>query len=145
MSLYDPSVRRQIVPIHPEGYVFIVAFAIGSLILHWFWLPLGWIGALLTLWCAYFFRDPPRVTPDRDGLVVAPADGYVCSIGLSRRRRNSASARPMQRVSIFMSVFDCHVNRAPIPAASRASPTSPACSSTPISTRRAGQRAQRLS
>ena len=114
MSLYD-SVRRQIVPIHPEGYVFIAAFAIGSLILHWMWAPLGWIGALATLWCAYFFRDPVRVTPDRDGLVVAPADGYVCSIGaFAPPPELGLGAGPMQRISIFMSVFDCHVNRAPI-------------------------------
>ena len=114
MSLYD-SVRRQIVPIHPEGYVFIAAFAIGSLVLHWIWPPLGWIGALLTLWCAYFFRDPVRVTPDRDGLVVAPADGYVCSIGnFSPPPELGLGEEPMHRISIFMSVFDCHVNRAPV-------------------------------
>lgn len=114
MSLYE-SVRRQIVPIHPEGYVFISAFAIASLILHWIWPPLGWIGALLTLWCAYFFRDPARVTPDRDGLVVAPADGYVCSIGsFAPPPELGLGAEPMHRISIFMSVFDCHVNRAPV-------------------------------
>ncbi len=114
MSLYD-SVRRQIVQIHPEGYVFIAAFAIGSLILHWVWAPLGWIGALATLWCAYFFRDPARVTPDRDGLVVAPADGYVCSIGaFAPPPELGLGSAPMQRISIFMSVFDCHVNRAPV-------------------------------
>jgi phosphatidylserine decarboxylase len=114
MSLYD-SVRRQIVPIHPEGYVFIAAFAIGSLVLHWVWPPLGWIGALATLWCAYFFRDPPRVTPEGEGLVVAPADGYVCSIGaFAPPPELGLGAAPMQRISIFMSVFDCHVNRTPI-------------------------------
>ena len=114
MSLYD-SVRRQIVPIHPEGYVFIAAFAILSLVLHWIWPPLGWIGALLTLWCAYFFRDPERVTPDRDGLIVAPADGYVCSIGaFAPPPELGLGTEPMQRISIFMSVFDCHVNRTPV-------------------------------
>ncbi|MDE2365075.1 MAG: phosphatidylserine decarboxylase [Hyphomicrobiales bacterium] len=114
MSLYD-SVRRQIAPIHPEGYPFIAAFAVGSLVLHWVWPPLGWIGGVLTLWCIYFFRDPPRVTPDRDGLVVAPADGYVCSIGsFPPPPELGLGAAPMERVSIFMSVFDCHVNRAPV-------------------------------
>ena len=114
MSLYD-SVRRQITPIHPEGYIFIAGFAIGSLVLHWFWPPLGWIGGLATLWCAYFFRDPPRVTPDRDGLVVAPADGYVCSIGsFAPPPELGLGPEPLHRVSIFMSVFDCHVNRAPV-------------------------------
>ena len=114
MSLYD-SVRRQIAPIHPEGYVFIAAFAIGAVVLHWLWAPLGWIGAILTIWCAYFFRDPPRVTPLREGLVVSPADGVVCSIGrFSPPPELGLGPAPMQRVSIFMSVFDCHVNRAPV-------------------------------
>ena len=114
MSLYD-SVRRQIVPIHPEGYVFIAVFAVGALVLHWFWPPLGYLGAILTVWCVYFFRDPPRVTPDRDGLVVAPADGYVCSIGsFAPPPELGLGALPMERISIFMSVFDCHVNRAPV-------------------------------
>ena len=74
MSVLD-SISKQVVPIHPAGYPFIIIFAVGSLILHWIWPPLGWIGALLTVWCAYFFRDPPRVTPLREGLVVSPADG----------------------------------------------------------------------
>ena len=62
MNVVD-SIRRQITPIHPEGYVFIAAFAVGALVLSWIWSPLGWIGLVLTLWCAYFFRDPVRVTP----------------------------------------------------------------------------------
>src|ERR1044072_6712736 len=74
------SIRAQIPPIHPEGYPFIVGFALASLILFWVWTPPGWIGTLLTIWCALFFRDPVRVTPLRDGLVVAPADGRVSSI-----------------------------------------------------------------
>ena len=114
MSLYD-SVRRQITPIHPEGYIFIMAFAIGSLILHWIWAPLGWVGGLLTLWCAYFFRDPERVTPEREGLVVSSADGYVCSIGkFAPPPELGLGSEPRQRISVFMSVFDCHVNRAPV-------------------------------
>ncbi len=114
MSILD-SVSKQLVPIHPAGYPFIVAFAVGSLILHWIWPPLGWIGALLTVWCAYFFRDPPRVTPLRDGLVVSPADGYVCSVGrFVPPPELELGDEPMQRVSVFMSVFDCHVNRAPV-------------------------------
>ena len=71
------SIRAQIPPIHPEGYPFIGGFALVSLILFWIWSPLGWIGTLLTVWCALFFRDPVRVTPVRDGIVVAPADGRV--------------------------------------------------------------------
>jgi phosphatidylserine decarboxylase len=114
MSILD-SVRKQVVPIHPEGYLFIAIFAVASLALHWLWGPLGWIGAILTVWCAYFFRDPPRVTPTREGLVIAPADGYVSSLGyFTPPPELGLGDRPMQRVSIFMSVFDCHVNRAPI-------------------------------
>ena len=114
MNVFD-SIRRQLTPIHPEGYVFIVAFAVGSLVLHWIWEPLGWIGLVLTLWCAYFFRDPVRVTPMDEALVVSPADGIVCSVGaFVPPPELGLGAEPMARVSIFMSVFDCHVNRTPV-------------------------------
>jgi phosphatidylserine decarboxylase len=114
MSIID-SVRKQVVPVHPEGYVFIGAFAVATLILFWIWQPLGWLGLILTVWCAYFFRDPPRVTPVRDGLIVSPADGYVCSLGrFLPPPELGLSEVPMQRISIFMSVFDCHVNRTPV-------------------------------
>lgn len=114
MSIID-SIRKQAVPIHPEGYIFIAGFAVISLVLFWLWSPLGWLGAILTAWCAYFFRDPPRVTPLRDGLVVSPADGTVSSLGLfTPPPELGLGNQPMQRISIFMSVFDCHVNRAPL-------------------------------
>ncbi len=110
------SIRRQITPIHPEGYIFIAAFAVLALILDWLWSPLGWIGGIATLWCAYFFRDPARVTPMREGLVISPADGVISSIGFFVPPAElGLGDRPMQRVSVFMSVFDCHVNRAPMP------------------------------
>jgi len=109
------SIRSQIVPVHPEGYRFIAAFGVASLILLWLWPPLGWIAALLTAWCAYFFRDPPRVTPLRDGLVVAPADGRISRIvNAVPPDELELGSRPLPRVSIFMSVFDCHVNRSPV-------------------------------
>jgi phosphatidylserine decarboxylase len=114
MSMID-SIRRQIVPIHPEGYVFIAIFAVIAAILGWVWSPLGWIGGILTVWCAYFFRDPPRVTPLREGLVVSPADGIVSSIGyFVPPPELGLGDKPMSRISVFMSVFDCHVNRAPV-------------------------------
>ncbi len=114
MSVID-SVRKQLTPIHSEGYVFIAGFAVAALVLGWLWSPLGWIGAFLTLWCAYFFRDPMRVTPLREGLVVSPADGMVSAIGrFAPPAELGLGAGPMLRVSVFMSVFDCHVNRSPI-------------------------------
>ncbi len=114
MSIYD-SIRKQLVPITPEGYPFIGAFAFASLILFWIWAPLGWIGTVLTLWCVYFFRDPPRVTPVREGLVVSPADGRVSMITtMAPPHELGMGVAPMLRISVFMSVFDCHVNRSPV-------------------------------
>lgn len=109
------SIRQQFVPITPEGYPFIGAFALVSLILFWLWSPLGWIGTMLTLWCIYFFRDPPRVTPVREGLVVAPADGRVIQITtMAAPHELGLGDKPLLRIAIFMSVFDCHVNRSPV-------------------------------
>jgi phosphatidylserine decarboxylase len=114
MSILD-SIRKQIVPIHPEGYVFIAVFAVAALILGWLFAPLGWIGLALTLWCVYFFRDPPRVVPLEEGLVISPADGRISALGrFAPPPELGLGAEPMQRISVFMSVFDCHVNRAPV-------------------------------
>jgi phosphatidylserine decarboxylase len=114
MSIYD-SIRAQMVPITPEGYPFIGAFALAALILFWIWTPLGWIGTVLTIWCVLFFRDPPRVTPVRDGLVVAPADGRISQITTTAPPHElGLGDKPMLRVSIFMNVFDCHINRSPV-------------------------------
>jgi phosphatidylserine decarboxylase len=108
------SIRSQFVPIHPQGYPFIGGFALASLILFWIWTPLGWLGTVLTLWCAYFFRDPPRVTPVREGLVVSPADGRVSRVSNAVPPDElGLGNKPLARISIFMSVFDCHVNRSP--------------------------------
>ena len=109
------SIRSQLSPVHPQGYPFIGGFALVSLILFWVWTPLGWLGTVATLWCVYFFRDPPRVTPLREGLVVAPADGRVSRvINAVPPPELGLSERPLPRISIFMSVFDCHVNRSPV-------------------------------
>jgi phosphatidylserine decarboxylase len=114
MSMID-SIRRQMTPVHPAGYPFIVGFALVTLIVYWFLGPLSWLFAILTAWCVYFFRDPPRVTPQDDTLVVSPADGYVSSIGLFVPPPElGLGAERMQRISVFMSVFDCHVNRVPV-------------------------------
>jgi len=109
------SIRRSLAPIHPEGYKFVAAFAVAALILWWIWAPLGWLALLATIWCAYFFRDPARVTPQGADLVIAPADGLVSSAGFAAPPPElGLGMAPLQRVSIFMSVFDCHVNRAPV-------------------------------
>jgi phosphatidylserine decarboxylase len=113
MSIVD-SIRGQIPPIHPEGYPFIGGFTLLSLILFWIWTPLGWIGVLLTVWCALFFRDPVRVTPVREGLVVAPADGRISMVVQAMPPAElGLGDKPLLRISIFMSVFNCHVNRSP--------------------------------
>jgi phosphatidylserine decarboxylase len=109
------SIRAQIPPIHPEGYPFIGGFALASLVLFWIWTPFGWIGTLLTVWCALFFRDPIRVTAQRDGLVVAPADGRISMITqVLPPAELGLGDRPLPRISIFMSVFNVHVNRSPV-------------------------------
>jgi phosphatidylserine decarboxylase len=110
------SIRAQIPPIHPQGYPFIGAFALVSLVLFWLaWTPLGWIGTALTIWCALFFRDPVRVTPVREGIVVAPADGRISMIAQATPPAElGLGDAALPRVSIFMSVFNCHVNRSPV-------------------------------
>jgi phosphatidylserine decarboxylase len=114
MSILD-SIRAQLVPVHREGYPFVGAAALASLVLFLLWSPLGWIGTLVTLWVAYFFRDPPRVTPIADGLVVAPADGRVSRVANAVPPAElRLGDKPLPRVSIFMSIFDCHVNRSPV-------------------------------
>src|SRR6516165_8677078 len=109
------SIRSQLAPVHREGVPFIAAFALASLVLFWLWSPLGWLGLMATLWCGYFFRDPQRITPIRDGIIVAPADGRVSRIANAPPPKElDLGERPLPRISIFMSVFDCRVNRSPL-------------------------------
>jgi phosphatidylserine decarboxylase len=115
MSDILESMRRILVPIHKEGYPFILIALIVAILLGSLWSPLGWIGAIITIWICYFFRDPPRVTPIRDGLVVSPADGRVSLITTAVPPAElHLSSEPMTRISVFMNVFDCHVNRSPV-------------------------------
>ena len=109
------SIRAFLVPVHRDGLKFLLPVAALAVLFLLLWAPLGWLLAIAALYIAYFFRDPDRVTPLRDGLVIAPADGRVSSIeeivppaelGLGSARRT--------RISIFLSVFDVHINRAPI-------------------------------
>jgi len=102
-------------PIHREGWPFIALFAVGAILLGLLWGPLGWLGLVLTLWCAFFFRNPERVTPVRPHLVISPADGVVCMVGHAVPPEElGMGSEPRMRVSVFMSVFDVHVNRTPI-------------------------------
>ena len=102
-------------PMHREGYRFVAIFAAVTAVLFYLWEPLGWIGAALTVWCYYFFRDPPRLTPQRDGLIISPADGIVSLIGPAVPPEElGLGPAALTRVSIFMNVFNCHVNRLPI-------------------------------
>jgi phosphatidylserine decarboxylase len=110
-----PVLRHVLTPIHPDGWRFIAIAAVVTLVFFWLWAPLGWLGLLVTLWCVYFFRDPWRVTPTRDGLVVAPADGLVVSVGPAMPPPElEMGAAPMTRIGIFLNVFDVHINRMPM-------------------------------
>ncbi|MFZ5929893.1 MAG: phosphatidylserine decarboxylase [Pseudomonadota bacterium] len=104
-------------PIHREGHRFIAIFIAVTLVLFLIYDPLGWIGVILTCWCAYFFRDPARVTPERSGLIISPADGVVSAIAQVAPPIELDMSEPvMTRVSVFMNVFNCHVNRIPVDA-----------------------------
>ena len=102
-------------PLHAEGPKFVGIFALVTLVLFILWDPLGWIGLGLTIWCYYFFRDPVRHVPQGEGLVISPADGEVSLIGPAVPPAElGLGEAPLMRVCVFMSVFDCHVNRAPV-------------------------------
>ena len=115
MKTIDISWRRYILPnIHNEGWKFVGIFAAITALLAMIWQSLGWIGLVLTVWCFYFFRDPERVTPDKPDLVVSPADGTVQMITKVKAPEElGLGDAKFTRVSVFMSVFNVHVNRAP--------------------------------
>ena len=109
------SIRGQFAPIHRQGYLFIAVSALVTVVLFFVVAPLGWLGTVVTAWMAYFFRDPTRVTPLADGLFVAPADGRVNGVARALPPAElGLGDRALPRISIFMSVFDCHINRSPM-------------------------------
>jgi phosphatidylserine decarboxylase len=109
------SITGAFVPLHPEGHKFVLGFAIAALILFMLAPPLGWIAAVATLACAYFFRDPRRVTPPRPGLAVSSADGKIVSIGTVVPPKELALGDALlTRISVFLSVLDVHVVRSPV-------------------------------
>jgi phosphatidylserine decarboxylase len=102
------------VRIHREGYPFIAAFALATIALFLVWRPLGWLGLVLTAWCVWFFRDPDRLTPRRPGAIISAADGVVCAIAPAAPPPElGMSSEPRTRVSVFLNIFDVHVNRVP--------------------------------
>jgi len=109
------SIRRAMVPVNRAGRPFILAFGVATIVLFVIWQPLGWIGLILTMWCAAFFRDPQRLTPVAEGAVVAPADGRVALVDYAVPPAElGLGSEPRLRISTFMSVFDVHVNRTPV-------------------------------
>jgi phosphatidylserine decarboxylase len=115
MTIID-SIKSSIAPVHREGWRFVALFAAITLFLFWLRVPvLPWVGVILTLWCAYFFRDPERVTPLGASLVISPADGVVSHIvDILPPPELDLQRETHTRISVFMNVFDVHVNRSPV-------------------------------
>jgi len=106
--------RQTLAPVHPDGWKFIAAAAAVTVVLFLLWPVAGWLGLILTLWMAYFFRDPWRVTPTRPGLIVSPADGIVVALGEAPPPPElDMGTAPVPRIGIFLNLFDVHVARAP--------------------------------
>jgi len=103
------------VPMHPEGRKFVAIFAVITALLWLVWEPLFWLGVGMTVWCYYFFRDPVRSVAQKSGLILSPADGVVSLITKTVPPPEMLLGdKPLTRVSVFMNVFNCHVNRAPM-------------------------------
>jgi phosphatidylserine decarboxylase len=107
--------RRVLAPLHPDGFKFVLAAALATVLLFLVWTPAGWAAAIVTLWMVYFFRDPWRVTPTREGLLVSPADGIVMSVTPARPPPElEMGDAEVARIGIFLNIFDVHVTRAPV-------------------------------
>jgi len=102
------------IPIHRAGWPFIGGAVAGAVVLSLLWEPLLWLGLLAAAFCTYFFRDPERITPVRAGLVVSPADGLVSAVEPAAPPPElGMGAAALPRISIFLNVFDVHINRVP--------------------------------
>jgi phosphatidylserine decarboxylase len=113
-SLLD-TITNAFVPIHRDGYKFVFALAVAALFLFVVAPPLGWLAALATAGCAYFFRDPDRVPPARTGLIVSAADGKIVGVaGAAPPRELALRSERLTRISVFLSIFDVHIVRAPV-------------------------------
>jgi len=109
------TISSIVVPVHRDGWKFLAIGVALALLFLMLWPPLGWLLVLVSAWIAYFFRDPDRVTPLREGLVIAPADGRISAIERVRPPPELGfGIGERQRISVFLSVFDVHINRAPV-------------------------------
>ena len=107
--------RRVLAPLHPDGFKFVLAAALAAVLLFLLWTPAGWATAVVALWMVYFFRDPWRVTPTREGLLVSPADGIVTSVTPAHPPPElDMGDAEVARIGIFLNIFDVHVTRAPV-------------------------------
>ncbi len=110
------DLKKFVPAINTAGYPFIILFALVALILSLISDFLGWVGFILTLWCVYFFRDPERVIPEKKNILVSPADGKILFAGESKSPDNLSDNKQLDlnKISIFMNIFNVHVNRIPI-------------------------------
>ena len=109
------SIAGGLVPIHPDGHKFIIGLGLATLVLFLIAPPLGWLSLVATGACAYFFRDPERITPERRGIVVSGADGKIASIGPAASPRELGFDETSRtRISVFLSVLDVHICRSPV-------------------------------
>ena len=115
MNIFESFRDEVLVPIHPAGWPLIFLFILMSALISYFWTSFVLPGTLLSLWCVYFFRNPKRTTPITDHLVISPADGRILSTGVLPLPEDlDLPAGEWRRISIFMNVFDVHVNRSPV-------------------------------
>lgn len=113
-SIWD-TLETVLVPVHRDGHKFVGMAALMTLFFFWLWSPLGWLFAIVTLWVVYFFRDPERVTQTREGLIVAPADGKITGVDeVVPPAELGLGEAPRVRISTFLSIFDVHIQRAPV-------------------------------
>lgn len=109
------AIDSVLAPVHRQGWPFVAIALVLTALLTWLWSPLFWPGAILSVWVAYFFRDPTRVVPDDPDVVISPADGMICAVEPRVPPAElELGADPLPCISIFMNVFDVHINRAPI-------------------------------
>lgn len=109
------TIFDSLAPVHPDGHKFVAIGAVASLLFFLLWPPLGWLLTGVTAWVVYFFRDPERVTPMREGLVLSAADGRISSIDKVRPPPElGLGGDERVRISTFLSIFDVHIQRAPV-------------------------------